>query len=115
MLLSSSSTSCNYCGSSIKWVYYEKYGASRSIDLFTEKEHECDPSNMLKTSDMSNCEHCGKMVRWEPAPELEEGTRPYEIFFSRGRAQMPVKAGLIKKGYRGAPGSGDTSRQSMTF
>ena len=81
MLLSPSSTSCKYCGSSIKWLFYEKYGASRSIDLFTEKEHECDPSEMLTTVDMSNCEHCGKMIRWEPAPELEEGRRPCELYF----------------------------------
>ena len=61
--------------------FYEKYGASRSIDLFTEKEHECDPSEMLTMTDMSNCEHCGKMIRWEPAPELEEGKRPCELYF----------------------------------
>jgi hypothetical protein len=81
MLLSNEATRCLYCGSSIKWVFYKNRGAWRSMDLITEKEHECDFSNTIVTADMDSCEHCGKMIRWEPAPESEEGRRPMEIYF----------------------------------
>jgi endogenous inhibitor of DNA gyrase (YacG/DUF329 family) len=75
-------SNCTYCGEPIKWHFHEEYARWRSTDPETGKEHECDPSSMLKTTmtlDIANCKRCGKLVRWGPPPELEDAARAYEI------------------------------------
>ncbi len=70
-----SEANCTYCGRPIRWRPHEVYKeAFRSIDFDTEKDHECDPSEMLTTILMRKCKNCGKLV------ESMEGKR-YDLYF----------------------------------